>query len=518
MIYIIRPELMNVCKIGRAANPIERLASLQIANYKQLWIAALLPEHRIEIEWIIQKHFPSQHIRGEWYKEADNIIGYLFDMNGQVGRFYGPGQPLFWDLNTKLAFNILAYGDNRVTKQRISKSWLTDYLKFVENSESPISYHRWSAISLLAGALQRRVFMKRGHSVIYPNMYIVLVGPSGLSRKGEPIQIARTFLEQLNVAIIPEDNSKESIARDMHDFQNNFTDRTTGKIMTQAAVTCFSEEMAVFCGYQNIGLLSHMTNWYDSRDKWERRTKNQGIDEVNGVCFNFLTATDPSWLPGILPKEAVGGGFTSRVVFVVEDRKRRTIANPDEFPADEQLRAKLLSDLEVIMTLTGCMRFNKEAQKIHDEWYNREDELVQAGKHPISDPYLRGYLARRETHLRKLCMCISAARDNNLTVLAEDINWAIDMLEAIEPKMHEVFKGMGTTKYAAETQFVLELIRNRRSATKAEVMNQFPRTIDSLVYDAVVEDLAARKLIKVFLSPDRIQFIGQESRAESEHD
>ena len=344
-----------------------------------------------------------------------------------------------------------------MTKRRTSKTWLEDYLKFVENSESPISYHRWSAISLIAGALQRRVYMKRGHSLIYPNMYIVLVGPSGLSRKGEPIQIARTFLEQLNVAIIPEDNSKESIARDMHDCTNNFTDQTTGRIMTQAAVTCFSEEMAVFCGYQNIGLLSNMTNWYDSRDKWERRTKNQGIDEINGVCFNFLSATDPSWLPGILPKEAIGGGFTSRVIFVVEDRKRKTIADPDEFPADEYLRAKLLADLEIVMTLTGQMRFNRGAKEIHDKWYNREEQLMQTGKHPISDPFLHGYIARRETHLRKLCMCLSASRDNNLVVVEEDINRAVDMLEEIEPKMHQVFKGMGTTKYAAETQLVLEL-------------------------------------------------------------
>jgi hypothetical protein len=105
-------------------------------------------------------------------------------------------------------------------------------------------------------------------------------------------------------------------------------------------------------------------------------------------------------------------------------------------------------------------------------------------------------------------MCLSAARDNNLTIVAEDINRATDMLEEIEPKMHEVFKGMGTTKYAAETQFVLDLVRNRGSITKAEILNKYPRTIDSVVYDAVIEDLAARKMIKVVLAPDSIKFIG----------
>jgi hypothetical protein len=402
-----------------------------------------------------------------------------------------------------------------MSKRRTSKSWLEDYLKFVENSESPISYHKWAGVSLLAGTLQRRVFMKRGHTLIYPNMYIVLVGPSGLSRKGEPIQVARTFLERLSVAIIPEDNSKESIAKDMHDCQNNFTDRTTGKIMTQAAVTCFSEELAVFCGYQNIGLLSNMTNWYDSRDKWERRTKNQGVDEINGVCFNFLSATDPSWLPSILPKEAIGGGFTSRVIFVVEDRKLRTIPDPDEFPQDERLRIKLLSDLEIMMTITGQFRFDREAKDLHDRWYCKEDDLVKARRHPISDPFLQGYVARRETHLRKLCMCLSASRDNNLTVTAEDLQSAIGMLAEIEPKMHEVFKGMGTVRYAGETQSVLEFVKSMGTVTKADILNRFTRTVDGTVYEAVTKDLAARRLVHLKMAPERVEFIGEPDSGES---
>jgi hypothetical protein len=402
-----------------------------------------------------------------------------------------------------------------VTKRRESRDWLTDYLKFVENSESPISYHKWSAISLIAGALQRRVFMRLGHSLIYPNMYIVLVGPSGLSRKGEPIQIARTFLEQINVAIIAQSNSKESIARDMHNCTNNFTDVTTGRIMTQAAVTCFAEELAVFCGYQNVGLMADLCEWYDSRDKWENRTKNQGVDEINGVCFNLLSASDPSWLPTILPKEAVSGGFTSRVIFVVESRKRKTIANPNEFPPDKHLQARLLADLEVMMTLTGEFRFNEEAQEVYNDWYIREDKLITEGKHSINDIHLQGYVSRRGVHLRKICMCLSASRDNKLIVIPQDVMEGIGILGEIESRMPQVFAGMGTTKYGLETQTVLNIVQKRKVISKAEVMNMYSRTIDSTVYDAVIEDLAARKLVRIFISPDRIEFIGEQSSREN---
>ena len=46
-------------------------------------------------------------------------------------------------------------------------------------------------------------------------------------------------------------------------------------------------------------------------------------------------------------------------------------------------------------------------------------------------------------------------------------------------------------------------------------MNRYQRTIDSTVYQAVVEDLAARKLVKVLLLPDRIEFIGGQGSGEN---
>ena len=311
--------------------------------------------------------------------------------------------------------------------RRTHKRWLDEYVKFAsESSESPLSYHLWSGIGLVAGTLQRRVWMRRGHSTIYPNMYIVLIGPSGISRKGESLMVARSFMEKINLPLLPNNSSKESIVRDMNERKQQYKDETTGKIYMHCSVSGVSEELANFLGMQDAGLISFMTEWYDSRDKFEKKTKHQGFDEVDGVCFNFLSSADPTWLPSVFPKEAPGGGFMSRVIFVVEDKKRRSIPNPDIYPINERLRETLTADLEIMLTITGEYRFNKVAQDRHDEWYRKHD--ADYNHHTIE---MRGYGGRRETHLRKLCMVLSACRSNDMMVTEDDFSMAVEYLTAL---------------------------------------------------------------------------------------
>ena len=71
----------------------------------------------------------------------------------------------------------------------IKGDWISAYLKYTEETESPVSYHTWTAVSMIAGALQRKCYMQWGLETIYPNMYIVLVGSAGRSRKSLAINI-----------------------------------------------------------------------------------------------------------------------------------------------------------------------------------------------------------------------------------------------------------------------------------------------------------------------------------------
>jgi hypothetical protein len=388
--------------------------------------------------------------------------------------------------------------------RRLLHDWLTSYLTYTtSSSESPVSFHLWSGMSTLAAALQRKVYLKWGHTTIYPNQYIILVGPSGRSRKGEPIGIAREMAKSLKIEMLAEDNSLEWIAREMANAVTSYTDATTGKVTYQCAVSSFTEELSVFTGEQNTRLLSYLTNWYDSRSDWTRGTKHQGIDDIQGVCLNLLSATAPDWIPYIFPRAAVGGGFTSRCLFIVEERKGKVVPNPNlpELQPPRGLKSALKHDLEIIHTITGAYELSPKALSLYEQWYVSEEKRIESGNHDLQDPMLSGYLSRRSTHLFKLGIALTASRTRERVIGEKDFNRALTMLRMIEKKMPRVFSGIGKARYIEETELVLHHLQTHGSAKKSDLLRRYMRILDITSLDAVMTVLRTMNVITATIKP-----------------
>lgn len=358
----------------------------------------------------------------------------------------------------------------------------------------------------MAAALQRKVYLKWGHSTIYPNQYIILVGPSGQSRKGEAINISRSMVESIKIPLIGEDNSMESIIVEMKDAITSFTDKGTGRLTFQCAVSCLVEELSVLTGQQNTQFLAYLTNWYDSRDHWKRTTKHQGTDEIMGMCFNLLAATAPDWIPYILPREAIGGGFTSRCLFIVESRKSKVVANPNAIKEPEGLRRALARDLEAIHALSGPIEMDKKTLGKYIEWYESQEEETQKGFPALRDQLFQGYMARRASHFFKTMIVMAASRSNDLVIIERDFNRARQMLDIAEKKMPLAFAGIGKARYANETQLILEFIQQREKVTRAEVLQHFWRSLDNEALDGVIKVLAGMKTIRILITPGQTYY------------
>src|SRR5258706_1089841 len=181
--------------------------------------------------------------------------------------------------------------------------WLNSYLEYSEETEPPKSYHIFCGLSVIAGALQRKVYLPMGFETIYPNLYIILVGPSGKTRKGVALGIAKEILSQVpGVNIAPESSSgRESTVLAMKRSLSNFEDPSDGKIKLHCSLTAFSEELSVFLGQGDIKYLANLTDWYDSKDMWTYETIGRGIDSLQGLCFNLAGGTAPDWIQSMLP-------------------------------------------------------------------------------------------------------------------------------------------------------------------------------------------------------------------------
>ena len=393
------------------------------------------------------------------------------------------------------------------TSGRRLGDWVTEYLRYTDNTEPPVSYHTWTAISVIAGALERRCYTEWGLETIYPNMYIVLVGPSGAAKKGTAMKIGKEMLREVGVRVIPESITREAFIRALKESVSSFSDPSRGgAIRFHCSATVFSEELTVFLGTNDVKFLSDLTDLYDAADEWTYQTKGSGTDRVQGVCVNLLGATAPDWFSAILPKEAVGGGFTSRIIFVVEDHKRKTVPFYRLTEEDRKRKEDLIADLETIRTLCGEFEWEEQALRQYTEWYEGHDLAIKQGRAPIEDPRFRGYLERKATHLRKLSMVLSASRSNSMRVEARDFQRALRMLEAIEPRMPETFVGLGGNPLTKVTEDLIRYISRRGKCTRDEVLRLFFREVDAQTLRIVEATLSEMKLIRVEIDGQTVTY------------
>ena len=67
--------------------------------------------------------------------------------------------------------------------ERKLPNWIDAFMLYTHNTEPPTLFRKWTAISCIAAAMQRKCVVEWGTSLtFYPNLFIVLVGPSATGK------------------------------------------------------------------------------------------------------------------------------------------------------------------------------------------------------------------------------------------------------------------------------------------------------------------------------------------------
>lgn len=315
------------------------------------------------------------------------------------------------------------------------------------------------------------------------------------------MRLGYNILKEVQVKIASESIIREALIRNMKNSVANFADPQTKQVHFHSSLTVMSEELSVFLGQSNVKFLADLTDWYDCKEKWTYETKNSGVDSIQGVCLNLLGATAADWLVSILPQEAIGGGFTSRIIFVVEENKRKTIPEPKPTKRGQILQKALIEDLEHITNLAGQFVFSPDAKEMYTSWYTEQEQRASKGQFAINDPRFAGYCDRRATHLRKLSMLFSSSRGDDMMIMSDDFERAHETLRAAEVKMPRVFAGLGQARFAAITEKIIQFIASKKSVTRSELMIVFHRDVDGETLGIIEKTLEAMKVIKKKIDP-----------------
>lgn len=384
-----------------------------------------------------------------------------------------------------------------MSDQRHFENWIVAYTDYTEDTEPPPHYHVWTGIYVITSALQRKVWLQFGRRRLFPNLYIVLVSAPGRCRKGAAISLGVDLLKKVpGITVTSDSTTREQLIRAMANARNDlsYEEEGGGLLMEQhCSVSAVSKELGSFLGVKNTHLITFLTDIYDCDDEWEYSTKHSGTDKIQGACLNFIGAITPDWLARNLPMDAIGGGYSSRVLFVVGRRKHRRVTIPSDSPALRRMAVLLHEDLERIATLTGPFRWNDEAYRHYDEWYQGIDD-----EHPsIDDPRFQGYLERKPAMVLKSAMAIAAANRDELILLPDDIAQARVLIEQLEPHMTDAFGGLGEYDKAVVIEKVMQQLIARREMTFEELLNANWRDIDIEGLKVVIQTLQVMNVIGV---------------------
>ncbi len=337
-------------------------------------------------------------------------------------------------------------------------------MEYTADSESPDDFHFWTGIWTIAGALRRRVWIEMRKFQWTTNFYVILVGPPGVVTKSTTINAGYNLLSKIEgVKFGSESATWQALGDDLAAaveytaFVNRHGEEAR---MAMAAVNINVSELGTFLMMDEPKFIPFLIEMWDGKVKpFTHRIRSGPTMTIDNPWLNVVACTTPSWLQENFPVSAIGGGFTSRVVFVYGDKKRQLVPFPDELTPDAEyysLEARLVEDLQEIALQAGEYKIAPAARDWGREWYTKH--WGEQAANTIGSRY-DAYRARKQTFVFKLAMILTAARDNSKIITLDRVKEAEAILGTIEPHMQRVFESIGVVDEARHSTEIISFVR-----------------------------------------------------------
>lgn len=333
-------------------------------------------------------------------------------------------------------------------------NWVTAYMEYTRGTESPQPYHFWTAATILGAATARQVSFNFNYFTIYPNFYTILVGPSGV-RKSVAAGIGVRLAETAGIKKFSDKITGAALLKDLAESTVKRIQGTTIQLCSPMLI--YASELGVFMGPDaySSGVIADLTDLYDCPKKWEKKTISRGTEEIIGPYVSLFAATTPTSLKACIPPDAVGQGFTSRIIFVWADKRKQRVPLPEFSAGHKMLETSLVKDLQHIGSLRGEFEFTTAGLETYRNYYlSRPDPEEE-----FEDERLRGYASRKDMHMLKLAMVLSVANRDDLKIDKKEVDASIEAFKWLDEGLPAVFAGQGASTSSLDTIRVYEQIQ-----------------------------------------------------------
>lgn len=318
------------------------------------------------------------------------------------------------------------------------RTFIDDYMRHMSGLETPHAYDFWCAVWLTSLALGRGLVVSRPRIPVHMNWYIMLCAESGLTRKSTAVKcatdVARVFLSEgaYHVDIIEDKTSPEGLEATLQKLTNEHG-------YAHCAISI--SELVRFLGKEryNTTMPGLLTDLYDSPSlRNSPGTLSRGPTTLRDVFVSFLSASTPSWLMKSINPAVVEGGFTSRVIFVHEERRKKPVPWPEE--GDNTTVRRLVDVLKEIQCVAadvtdrfGGIALTRDALSVYKRWYNNRQEH--------RDTFRSTFEAREDEHVLRLAGVL-AANDRSWEINSRHIGTATKIVLDAKERGASIFEGI----------------------------------------------------------------------------
>jgi hypothetical protein len=228
----------------------------------------------------------------------------------------------------------------------------------------------------------------------------------------------------------------------------------------------FASELGVLLNKNDTGLIDHFVDIWDNKPKIERMTRAEGTRTVTRPCLNLLGCTTPGWLQDNSKSYSIDGGFFSRTVFLYSDKKEKLIAYPHETTSAD-FKRDLVKDLAKIGDMRGEFTMTKDAIAFGEAWY---EELYSSPPAHLKNELFGSYITRRQAHLHKTALVLSAATAQDCIITEEHMVLADALLTQAERGLTKIYSTVMGSEKTLAYKLVVQLAESVQAGlTKSEL-------------------------------------------------
>jgi len=392
-------------------------------------------------------------------------------------------------------------------------SFFDDYKTYTEPLEVPEIFHLWCAVSTLAAAAQRKVWLDMGLFKLAPNFYIVLNAPPGRCGKSTAMNLVRDILSDIPTVKIKSDSiTKEKIYQAM-EAGSQVAQLGPTKSLTHSSLTIFANEMSLLIKKGDRDFVSALNSLFDTMSMFRHSIKTGAENFIFNPFLNILGGTTPDWIVTNIQEDLLEGGLSARALIVHQSVPKSPNPFPETTPAGVKALERIKTTLEDIAGIVGQVSMTSAAKEHYASWYNSYYAK------PERDPKMQGYHARKRVHLLKLAILCALSERRAITITPSDLMMAEALLQITEPCIRESLAGVGRNVLSPISREILSYILRVEKTDLRKLVEVFWHKCDVEELNKILEVLEIQgsvQLVRVVTGGklSNVQITGVKEKAE----